>query len=372
MDFLPSSIDLQKKLGMKKRAKQGIFFTPKTLRDIIFSHIENFNPSTILEPSCGSGEFMVDCREKYPDASIVGVELEPQLAFASQSIVPDASVYNEDFLTWDMDKKFDFIIGNPPFVQIKSVFPGASVGRSNLYIEFLFKCLTYHLNDDGILAMIIPSTIMNGCFSKPTRDLILSKRILFFDTIRNHTFKDTSAGVSILVIKNTSFDNLRFNFDGILTNQAEKLRLISSGCRKINELDLRLQYGMMTVTLKDCFSKDPNDVPFILQSDMKQDEISFDDNRLYIKTKKNTNSGRCVLLARTNGSVVMGSEYDLKFTYFDAPSFLFDSALIAIFGKDIDILYKSLSDLRTKSYIQGICGSGRLTKDIILNMPVFE
>ena len=68
----------------------------------------------------------------------------------------------------------------------------------------------------------------------------------------------------------------------------------------------------------------------------------------------------------------MGSEYDLKFTYFDAPSFLFDSALIAIFGKDIDILYKSLSDLRTKSYIQGICGSGRLTKDIILNMPVFE
>ena len=371
MDFLPSSLVLQKKLGMKKRAKQGIFFTPKTLRDILFSHIENFEPTTILEPSCGSGEFLVDCRNKYPDASLVGVELEPQLVIAAQSIVPDAIVYNENFLTWDMNRKFDFIIGNPPFVQTKSVFSGASVGRSNLYIEFLFKCLTYHLNDDGILAMIIPSTIMNGCFSKPTRDLILSKQIMFFDTIRNHTFKDTSAGVSILVMKNISSENPRFNFDGILTNQAEQLRLISSGCRKIRELDLRLQYGMMTVTLKDCFSKDPNDVPFILQGDMKHDEISFGDNRLYIKNKKNTNSGRCLLLARSGG-VVMGSEYDLKFAYFEAPSFLFDSALIAVFGKDIDILYKSLGDPRTKTYIHGICGSGRLTKDIILNMPIFE
>ena len=328
MDFLPSSLVLQKKLGMKKRAKQGIFFTPKTLRDILFSHIENFEPTTILEPSCGSGEFLVDCRNKYPDASLVGVELEPQLVIAAQSIVPDAIVYNENFLTWDMNRKFDFIIGNPPFVQTKSVFSGASIGRSNLYIEFLFKCLTYHLNDDGILAMIIPSTIMNGCFSKPTRDLILSKHILFFDTIRNHTFKDTSAGVSILVMKNISSENPRFNFDGILTNQAEKLRY-------------------------------------------KHDEISFGDNRLYIKNKKNTNSGRCLLLARSGG-VVMGSEYDLKFAYFEAPSFLFDSALIAVFGKDIDILYKSLGDPRTKTYIHGICGSGRLTKDIILNMPIFE
>ena len=129
---------------------------------------------------------------------------------------------------------------------------------------------------------------------------------------------------------------------------------------------------MMTVTLKDCFSRDPDDVPFILQSDMKQDEISFDeDKRLFIKTKKNTNSGKCILLARSGG-VVMGSEYILKFAYFEAPSFLFDSAMIAVFGKDIDILYKSLGDSRTKLYLQGICGSGRLTKDIVLNMPIFE
>lgn len=372
MDFLPSSVDLQKKLGMKKRSKRGIFFTPKPLRDILFSHLENITPSSVLEPSCGSGEFLVDCCSKYPNASIVGVELEPELAVATQSIVPNASIYNEDFLTWGMDRKFDLVVGNPPFVQVKAVFPDASVGRSNLYIEFLYKCLTYHLNDGGILAMVIPSTIMNGCFSKPTRDLILSKQILFFDTIRNHNFKDTSAGVSILVMKNTPSSNPRFDFGGILTKEAEGLRRMSSDCRKIKDLDLRLQYGIMTGSLKDCFSRDPNDVLFILQTDIKQDEISFDeDKRLYIKNRNKTNSGRCLLLSRTNG-VVMGNEYILKFAMFEAPSFLFDSSMIAVFGRDIDILYKSLSDPRTNVYIQSICGSGRLTKDIILNLPIFE
>ncbi|APC25641.1 DNA methyltransferase [Only Syngen Nebraska virus 5] len=371
MDFLPSSVVLQKTLGMKKRSKQGIFFTPKPLRDILFAHVKS-TPSTILEPSCGSGEFLVDCRAKYPNASLAGVELDPQLAAATRSVVPDAEIHNKDFLTWGLDRKFDLVVGNPPFVQTKAVFPDASVGRSNLYIEFLYKCITYHLNEGGILAMVIPSTIMNGCFSKPTRDLILTKKILFFDTIRNHTFKDTSAGVSILVLENTPSTNPRFDFEGILTKQAKELRKMSSGRRKIKDLDLRLQYGTMTASLKDSFSRDSNDVPFILHTDVKQDEVSFDENkRLYIKTNNKTNSGRCLFLSRSNG-VVMGNEYILKFSMFEAPSFLFDSAFIAVFGGDIDTLYKSLSDPRSNTYLQSICGSGRLTKDIVLNLPIFE
>jgi hypothetical protein len=68
----------------------------------------------------------------------------------------------------------------------------------------------------------------------------------------------------------------------------------------------------------------------------------------------------------------MGNEYKLRFAMFEAPSFLFDSAFIAVFGGDIDTLYKSLSDPRSDVYLQSICGSGRLTKDIVLNLPIFE
>lgn len=170
MDFLDSSVLVQKQLGMKHRSKMGIFFTPKPLRDIVLRHV-NITPQSVLEPSCGSGEFLVDCETMFPEASITGVELDETLSRVSKENTSRSVIHTQDFLTFD-GGKFDLVIGNPPFVQMKSVNKDASVGRSNLYIEILFKCITQHLNANGVLAMVLPSTIMNGHFSQPVRNLI--------------------------------------------------------------------------------------------------------------------------------------------------------------------------------------------------------
>lgn len=370
MDFLASSLVVQKEMGMKVRSKNGIFFTPKPLRDIIFKKIKTLTPKTILEPTCGSGEFLVDCENIFKNATCVGVELQEKLVNISRNNVKNASIEQGDFLKWN-GGKFDLIIGNPPFVQIKSVIKEAAVGRSNLYIEILYKCLTQHLSPGGVLAMVLPSTIMNGCFAKPTRDLVLTKKILYFETIRNHTFKDTSAGVSILILKNEPGDS-KYNFGGILTNHTKELRNVTKGRRKLRVLNVRLQYGVMTGSLKEYFSRDRADIPFILPTELVQDNVVFnEDKRLFIKKDVKAHSGRCLLLSRSSG-VVMGSEYTLKYSLFESPRFMFDSCMIGIFGKDIDVLHKSLADDRTSFYLKTICGSGRLTKDIILDMPIFE
>ena len=368
MDFLESSVMIQKKLGMKYRSKNGIFFTPKPLRDIIFHHIHAV-PRSVLEPSCGSGEFLVDCETLFPNAIIEGVELDETLSRVAKENTSRTIVHNQDFLTYE-GGKFDLIIGNPPFVQMKSVNKAASVGRSNLYIEILFKCVTQHLEDDGILAMVLPSTIMNGHFSQPVRNLILTKKIIHFETIREHTFKDTKAGVSILVIQNTPDENTKYNLDGFITENALELTKMIEGKQRLKDLSVSVQYGMMTTTLKGYFSRDSSDVPFILKDDMRSDGVSFDENRLFINKKMKMHSGKCILLLRSNG-VVMGSEYVLKFCRFESESFLFDSCLVAIFGSDIDKVYESLCDDRTAHYLRKICGSGRLTKTIIMNLPIF-
>ena len=62
MEFLESSLQVQKSLGRKTRAKRGIFFTPKTLRDIVLSKIQ-ITPRNVLDPTCGSAEFLVDCSQ---------------------------------------------------------------------------------------------------------------------------------------------------------------------------------------------------------------------------------------------------------------------------------------------------------------------
>lgn len=369
MDFLASSTQAQKQLGMKHRAKNGIFFTPKPLRDIVLRHI-NITPESVLEPTCGSGEFLADCEGLFPNATIEGVELDETLTGVAKSNTSRSVIHNQNFLSFD-GGKYDLIIGNPPFVQMKSVIKEASVGRSNLYIEILYKCITQHLNDNGVLAMVLPSTIMNGHFSQPTRDLILSKKILHFETIREHTFKDTKAGVSILVIQNTPGDNTKYKFGGIITEDARELIAMIEGVKKLKDLDVVVKYGMMTITLKDHFSRDSTHTPFVLMKDIGHDEVCFGENRLFIDKQMKTHSGKCIFLTRSNG-VVMGSEYVLKTALFESESFLFDSGLVGIFGADVDRVYKSLHDSRTAYYLKKICGSGRLTKDIIMNIPMFE
>jgi len=369
MDFLESSLLVQKQLDMKHRAKNGIFFTPKPLRDIILRYID-ISPKSVLEPTCGSGEFLADCEMMFPEASLEGVELDETLSGVAKGNAPRSVIHNQNFLTFD-GEKFDLIIGNPPFVQMKPVFKEASVGRSNLYIEILYKCITQHLNENGVLAMVLPSTIMNGHFSQPVRDLILTKKIIHFETIREHTFKDTKAGVSILVIQNTPGDNTKYSFGGFITEDAQELTTMSEGVKKLKDVDVFVKYGMMTKTLQDSFSRDPSHTPFVLKKDLSQGGVSFDKDRLFINKQIKTHSGKCILLLRSNG-VVMGSEYILKTSMFEAESFLFDICLVGIFGADVDKVYASLCDSRTAYYLKKVCGSGRLTKNIIMNLPIFE
>jgi len=371
MEFLDSSISLQKKLDLKYRAKNGIFFTPKSLRDIVFSHID-IQPQSILEPSCGSGEFLVDCAEKFPQAEITGIEKDVFLAREAQKNAPTTKVYTQDFLAFQ-GGKFDLIIGNPPFVQTKKSYDETFTGRSNLYIDFVHKSIRHHLNENGVLAMILPSTIQNGHFSQSVRNLIFTLTVTHFQIIRDHTFKDTKAGVSILVLKNCPGHNSRYLFDGLLVENSKFMYDVTYGRKKLKDYNVTVRYGMMTSTLKEYFSKNPDDTPFVLKNDLARENINFcEKTRLFINKKNiKSHSGRCILLLRSDG-VVMGSEYKLMFSFFESDKFLFDICLVGIFGPDIDKIYKSLRDTRTTRFLANLCGSGRLTKNIISNLPIFE
>lgn len=368
MEFLGTSLNIQKKLDMKYRSRRGIFFTPKSLREVVLRHV-NIRPETILEPSCGSGEFLVDCETMFPSARILGIEIDEELVAVTKENTSSSDVRCMNFMDFEGDK-YDLIIGNPPFVQVKPVNKHVTKGRSNLYLEILYKCLTRHLKDGGILAMVLPTTLMNGEFSKPVRDIILTKKIVHFEVFRKHEFKDTKAGICVLVIRNEPGDNDRYNFEGIIAEDAPMLRTVSSGRRRLKDLDVSIKYGVMTKNLRDFFSRDPKHTPFVLKKDLFANEIRFDEKRLFINKTMNTHAGRCVLLLRSNG-VVMGSEYELKFSLFESDSFLFDLSLVGIFGPDVDTVHSSLSDPRSAIYLRSVCGSGRLTKNIIQNLPIF-
>lgn len=103
--------------GEKRNLKKEFQFfeTPAELAEKLVSYIEEFvdtKEMTILEPSAGRGSIVRAINKMQPDAKVFHCEL---MELNRKMFQGDSEFLQEDFLTLDENKKFDFIIANPPF-----------------------------------------------------------------------------------------------------------------------------------------------------------------------------------------------------------------------------------------------------------------
>lgn len=124
----------------------GQYFTEnEMLRTVVKSLIKN-SPSLVLEPSCGKGhllfkEYKYDC-----------YEIDETLEIDSG----DNNLKLCDFLAEPISKKYETIVGNPPYFRTKN---------GNLYIDFINKCVDL-LDANGELVFIVPSSFYKLTSSK--------------------------------------------------------------------------------------------------------------------------------------------------------------------------------------------------------------
>lgn len=97
----------------------------------------------VLEPGAGSGN-IIKTLQKYGDFSIDAVEIRPEEAQHLQDL--GVNVIIDDFLSMNLGKKYDLIIGNPPFNQA---------------IEFVEKCLGL-LKPGGRLIFLLRTAFMES------------------------------------------------------------------------------------------------------------------------------------------------------------------------------------------------------------------
>ena len=200
-EFRESSKKFHTSLTKDQRLEQGIFFTPKKARDILFAKLAELGvkPKKILEPSFGSGEFVLDARRLYPSAEIIGVEKNEEL-FRSLTC-PGATLECGDFLQWKGSS--DLIIGNPPYFVLKSEFYAeAMTGRPNIYVMFLYKCLEEHLDPDGFLAFIIPTSLYNCSYYQPMRNYIQKNTTIhYLETLNKPGFYETGQETMLIILQ---------------------------------------------------------------------------------------------------------------------------------------------------------------------------
>ena len=123
-EFSDLSILLTKDIDKTYKKDNGIYFTPKnTIKknlDILKPYFSNFKE--VLEPSCGSCEYLIQIQKSYPDLNLLCIEKDETIYKAiTQFKNKNLQVINHDFLDLTLDKKFDLIIGNPPYFVLKPV-----------------------------------------------------------------------------------------------------------------------------------------------------------------------------------------------------------------------------------------------------------
>jgi adenine-specific DNA-methyltransferase len=122
------------------RKARGAFFTPPELCDYIAAWAIRSPDDHVLEPSCGEAAFLLAAGQRLdalgadPDAAhLHGVELHAFSATAAMDLTAAAGwparVTVGDFFSVPADRRFDAVIGNPPYVRYQD-FTGDSRSRA--------------------------------------------------------------------------------------------------------------------------------------------------------------------------------------------------------------------------------------------------
>ena len=377
--FRELSNKLNKELSKEDRKNQGIFFTPKKARDLLFDKLD-FTPTNILEPSFGSGEFIEDAMIKFPNSNITGIEFNETIFKSYKN--PKANLIHNDFMNFKSNTKFDCIIGNPPYFVIKDKNPLCMIGRPNIYVAFLYKCLETHLTDKGTLAFVLPTSLYNCSYYEPMRKYIYNNcSIKFVETLDECVkYYETGQDTMLIVIKKEKDLSHKYFYKNYISPFYEELNNLVKSSTTIKELGLFVKTGDVVWNQEKEKLSDKGTLLIystnLVDGTLVLDNIVSKDKKQYIRDfKKSPINGKAILVNRGYGNAT----YKFNYVYVDLKEFYAENHVNMILPrnkdseKNLDLVKKSFEDPRTSEFIQKFVGNGAMSKtEIEIILPIFS
>ena len=183
-------------LANSKRLDEAAYYTRQDLCFSLVSALPDFKNKKqirILEPSVGVGNFLPTLFAKYKDIPEVKLDLldinQNSIRILKQIIkclkVPknfEIRFINDDFLTHEFRKRYDVIVGNPPFGKLQAsqmhnyISEGfkTEISTKNLFALFFERALSL----SAVVALFTPKSLLNAPEFTPLRSLLETKALL--------------------------------------------------------------------------------------------------------------------------------------------------------------------------------------------------
>lgn len=180
-------------LANTKRTDNAAYFTNKSLITEMMKALPESDKETvrILEPSVGVGNFIPLIIKKFEGKNIIldvvdidAKSLEITKLILKNYDIPSNCTINyieADFLKYEFNEKYDYIIGNPPFYKMKknnhllNIYKRDAVNKdtTNICSFFLDKALKI----GKYVSLVFPKFILNTPEFAPSREYISQKSV---------------------------------------------------------------------------------------------------------------------------------------------------------------------------------------------------
>ena len=185
-------------------SSNNAYYTNDTIIDTIYQGLERLGlkntsfKKEILEPSCGSGNFLH--RADKSAYHFTAIELEKHTAMIAGLLHPNSKIINAGFQNAKMGKKFDAAIGNPPFGQDRIKDP-TSLGHNQAIDDYFVIKSLESLKDKGILAFVMPTGFLDNNQNEHL-EIVKNANGRFLGAVRlpNTAFKQSGTEVNTDII----------------------------------------------------------------------------------------------------------------------------------------------------------------------------
>ena len=397
-NYSKRSCDLTKAISKQEKKNNGIYFTPpKTVR----ANIQRLKPymenvRTVLEPSCGSCEYITLLHEQYKNVKITGIELNKTIYGSVKELENEnITICNEDYLKYNSEN-YDLILGNPPYFVIKKKDVGKEFlhyfdGRPNIFILFIIKALK-SLNPNGILSFVLPKNFLNCLYYDKTRKYIFENYSIIDIIECNDDYIETKQETIIIIIQNSQSkeNNNSFTFEinnFTIFGTPSKLELIKSlqaNSKTLYEMGFDVKVGNVVWNqCKKLLTDDKTRTRLIYSSDIEN-------NKLVMKKYKNPEKRNFIEKEGiTEPVLIMNRGYGVgnyKFNYYlldRKEPYLLENHLIYVKSREPlnkkDVIQKlknviySFENNKTRKFIELYFGNNAInTTELCKILPIYD